>query len=166
MEDQNTITTCYLDDYTIKLLGKNKQVRAQFAFNQGIAINSDSNIPILSFEQIASIFRNKWQTNLVRVARTIKTEINGKKGTHKPWAKGHMTFTCYDNLGDLFWTNVAEATRPVAGVTYQSADEYILASRYSTNDPLREFTSSQAMVVPILNNVDAIYSLDSTQAVG
>lgn len=77
-----------------------------------------------------------------------------------------MTFTCYDNLGDLFWTNVAEATRPVAGVTYQSADEYILASRYSTNDPLREFTSSQAMVVPILNNVDAIYSLDSTQAVG
>ena len=50
MEDQNTITTCYLDDYTIKLLGKNKQVRAQFAFNQGIAINSDSNIPILSFE--------------------------------------------------------------------------------------------------------------------
>lgn len=167
MDDQNTITTCYLDDYTIKLLGKNKQVRAQFAFNQGIALSGDnSNIPILSFEQIASIFRNKWQTNLVRVARTIKTEINGKKGTHNPWANGHMTFTCYDNLGDLFWTNVAEATRPVAGVTYQSADEYILASRYSTNDPLREFTSSQAMVVPILNNVDAIYSLDSTQAVG
>lgn len=164
LEDQNTITTAYLDDYTIKLLGKSKQVREQFAFNQGITTNG--NVPVLSFEQVASVFLSKWQTQLVRVARTIKTELNGKKGTHNPWVKGHITFTCYDNLGELYWTNTAEATRPVAGVSYQTADQFILASRYSTNDPLREFTSSQAMVVPILNNVDAIYSLDSTQTVG
>lgn len=164
MDDQNTIIAAYIDDYTIKLLGKSKQVREQFAFNQGITTNG--NVPILSFEQIASVFQSKWQTELRRVARTIKTELNGKKGTHNPWAKGHITFVCYENLGNLYWTNTAEATRPVAGVTYQTADQFILASRYSTNDPLREFTSSQAMAVPILNNVDAIYSLDSTTAVG
>ena len=164
LEDQNTITTAYLDDYTIKLLGKSKQVREQFAFNQGITTNG--NVPVLSYEQVASVFLAKWQTQLVRVVRTIKTELNGKKGTHNPWSKGHITFACYDNLGELYWTNTAEATRPVAGVTYETAEQFILASRYSTNDPLREFTSSQAMVVPILNNVDAIYSLDSTQSVG
>ena len=164
LEDQNTITTAYLDDYTIKLLGKSKQVREQFAFNQGITTNG--NVPVLSYEQVASVFLAKWQTRLVRVARTIKTELNGKKGTHNPWAKGHITFTCYDNLGELYWTNTAEATRPVAGVSYETAEQFILASRYSTNDPLREFTSSQAMVVPILNNVDAIYTLDSTTTVG
>lgn len=166
MDDQNTITTAYIDDYTIKLLGKNKQVREQYAFNQGLVITADSKVPVLSFDQVSTIFQNKWQTKLVRVARTIKTELNGKKGTHNPWTKGHITFTCYDNLGELYWTNTAEATRPVAGVTYETADQFILASRYSTNDPLREFTASQAMVVPILNNVDAIYSLDSTQVVG
>lgn len=164
LEDQNTITTAYLDDYTIKLLGKSKQVREQFAFNQGITTNG--NVPVLSYEQVASVFLAKWQTRLVRVARTIKTELNGQKGTHNPWAKGHITFTCYDNLGELYWTNTAEATRPVAGVSYETAEQFILASRYSTNDPLREFTSSQAMVVPILNNVDAIYTLDSTTTVG
>lgn len=164
LEDQNTITTAYLDDYTIKLLGKSKQVREQFAFNQGITTNG--NVPVLSYEQVASVFLAKWQTRLVRVARTVKTELNGKKGTHNPWAKGHITFTCYDNLGELYWTNTAEATRPVAGVSYETAEQFILASRYSTNDPLREFTSSQAMVVPILNNVDAIYTLDSTTTVG
>lgn len=164
LEDQNTITTAYLDDYTIKLLGKSKQVREQFAFNQGITTNG--NVPVLSYEQVASVFLSKWQTQLVRVARTIKTELNGKKGTHNPWSKGHITFTCYDNLGELYWTNTAEATRPVAGVSYETAEQFILASRYSTNDPLREFTSSQAMVVPILNNVDAIYTLDSTTTVG
>ena len=166
MDDQNTITTAFLDDYTIKLLGNSKQVREQFAFNRGLVITAESKVPVLSFDQIASIFEDKWQTKLVRVSKTIKTELNGVKGTHNPWAKGHITFTCYDNLGDLVWTNVAEVTRPVAGVTYQAAYEPILASRYSTNDPLREFTNSQAMVIPILNNVDAIYSLDSTQTVG
>ena len=64
------------------------------------------------------------------------------------------------------WTNCAEATRPVNGVTYQTADNAILVSRYSTNDPLREFTSSQAMIVPIISNVDMIYTVDSTKIVG
>ena len=61
----------------------------------------------------------------------------------------------------VLWTNTAETTRRVAGVEYQVADEFILLSKYSKNDPLREFTSSQAMVVPIINNVDRIYTLDS-----
>lgn len=164
LDDQNTIIRAFLDDYTIKLIGLSKQAREQYAFNQGIT--SNGNVPVLSFDQVASIFRDKWQTEIVRMARSTKTELNGKKGTHNPWAKGHITFVCSDNLGDLFWTNTAEVTRPVAGVTYQIADEFILASRYSTNDPLREFTSSQAMVIPILNNVDTIYSLDSTTTVG
>lgn len=72
-----------------------------------------------------------------------------------------MVFTCDEKLGSLVWTNTAEVTRRVAGVEYQVADEFILLSKYSKNDPLREFTSSQAMVVPIINNVDRIYTLDS-----
>lgn len=161
--DQNVITDVYADDYALNALYKSEEVRYQFAFNQGFA---GTNVPVLNFDQTAQIFRTKWQTTLHRVARTIKTELNGVKKTHNPWEKGHMTFTCFDNLGDLVWTNVMESQRPVAGVVYQPADDYILASRYSTNDPLREFTSSQAMVVPILNNVDTIYSLDTTKTQG
>lgn len=161
--DQNTITDVYADDVALNALYKCKEIRYQYAFNQGFA---GTNVPVLNLDQLTSIFQTKWQTRLHRVARTIKTELNGVKKTHNPWAKGHLTFTCFDNLGDLVWTNVMEQQRPVQNVIYQTADDYILASRYSTNDPLREFTSSQAMVVPILNNVDTIYSLDSTTKEG
>lgn len=161
IEDQNLITDAYLDDHALNLLYKNGQVRAQFAFNQGIATDGSSIIPVLDFDKVSAIFMTKWNITLHRVARKIKTEINGTKQNHSPWAKGTIAFVCDEKLGSLVWTNTAEATRPVEGVVYQSVDEFLLLSKYSTTDPLREFTSSQAMVVPILNNVDRIYLFDT-----
>ena len=162
LADQNNITDVFADDTALNNLYKSKQVRGQYAFNQGIATQAGSNVPVLDYEKVASVFQAKWGITLHRVARKIKTELNGKKQNHTPWATGVMTFTCSDQLGDLVWTNCAEATRPVAGVVYETVDDFILTSRYSQNDPLREFTSSQAMVVPILSNVDQIYTIDST----
>lgn len=161
IEDQNMITDVYLDDVALNLLYRNGQVRGQFAFNQGIATNGSSVIPVLDLEKISAIFMTKWNIRVHRVSRKIKTEINGVKQNHSPWKKGGMTFVCDDVLGTLVWTNVAEATRPVEGVSYQNVDDYILVSKYSKTDPLREFTASQAMVLPVLNNVDRIYTLDT-----
>ena len=161
IDDQNIITDVYADETALNLLYRNGQVRGQFAFNQGIATDGSSIIPILDFDKLAQIFLTKWNIRLHRVARKIKTEINGVKQNHSPWKKGNLTFVCDDTLGSLVWTNTAESTRPQAGVAYQTVDEYLLVSKYGKTDPLREFTSSQAMVVPILNNVDRIYTLDS-----
>lgn len=161
IDDQNLLTDAYLDDVALNLLYRNKQVRGQFAFNSGIATDSSSIIPVLDFDKVAQIFMTKWNITLHRVARKIKTEINGVKQNHSPWEKGIISFVCDESLGSLVYTNVAEATRPVEGVVYQNVDEFLLVSKYSTTDPLREFTSSQAMVVPILNNVDRIYLFDT-----
>lgn len=161
LNDQNTITDVYLDDTALQLLYKNAQVRAQFAFNQGIAMTSSTAIPVLDLDKMSQIFMTKWGCNLHRVSRKIKTELNGQKQVHNPWKTGSISFVCDDSLGSLVYTNVAEATRPVEGVNYQSVDDYILVKKYSTTDPLREFTSSEAMVIPVLDNVDRIYLLDS-----
>lgn len=161
IDDQNVITDAYLDDTALNLLYRNSQVRGQFAFNQGIATDGTSVIPVLDFDKVSQIFMTKWNIRLHRVNRKIKTEINGVKANHAPWAKGTIAFVCDDILGSLVWTNVAESTRPVDGVLYQTVDEYLLTSKYSTTDPLREFTSSQAMVVPIINNVDRVYLFDT-----
>ena len=59
---------------------------------------------------------------------------------------------------------MAEATNPVNGVEYTTVDEYKLISRYSKTDPLREFTSGQAICLPVIENVDQIYSLDILEA--
>ena len=50
------------------------------------------------------------------------------------------------------------------GVVYSTVDEYKLISKYSKNDPLQEFTSGQALVLPVIENVDQIYSLDISEA--
>ena len=56
---------------------------------------------------------------------------------------------------------MGEQDAPVAGVSYQTADDFILVSKYRKNDPLAEFTSSQARVVPVICNVEQIYQIDT-----
>lgn len=157
LADGNTITNVYTDDFTLRALYKNKQVKEQFAFSQNFV---GASIPNLNFDQLKSVFMAVFGVTLHRVARKVRTELNGTRANHSPWAEGRMVFTCDERVGSLVWTTLAEAARPVAGVVYQTADDFILASRYSKNDPFREITSSQAMVVPIVNNVDRIYTLD------
>lgn len=157
LADGNTITNVYADDFALRAMYKCTEVKEQFAFVQNFV---GTNIPNLNFGQLEQVFQSVFGVTLHRVARKVRTELNGVQVSHSPWAEGRLVFTCDDRIGSLVWTTLAETTRPVAGVVYQTADDYILASRYSKNDPLREITSSQAMVVPIINNVDRIYTLD------
>lgn len=173
--DQNVITDIWMDDAALLNFYKSQQVREQYAFGLNFV---GSKIPTLGFSQAEETISKKWAgVTLHRVARQIKTELNGKKQNHTPWQSGMVVFTCNDILGDLVWTDCVEASRPVAGVVYTTVgnsaatmlngqnvpgvDEYILTSQYRENDPFKEITSSQAMVIPIINNVDQIYTLDS-----
>lgn len=158
LEDGNTITDVWMDDYALRSMYRAKQVRESFAFISGFV---GDKIPTLNFEQVASVFQSNWNVTLHRVARKIKTELNGVRQSHSPWAEGRLVFSCDETVGALVWTNVAEATRPVAGVVYQTADEFILAKRFSTTDPLKEITASEAMAIPVVDGVDRLYTLDS-----
>lgn len=161
--DQNIITDLWMDDFALRNFYKSKEVRAQFAFNsQAIAVDGNS-VPVLDFDKAANVAATKWGVTLHRISRKVKTELNGVKQTHAPWQEGMVVATCDNVLGSLVWTTCAEATRPAEQVQYQTVDDYILLSKYSKNDPLREFTSSQAMVVPIIDNVDRIYTLNTKE---
>ena len=163
INDQNTITDLWMDDFALRNFYKSKEVRAQFAFDsQAIAVDGNS-VPVLDFAKAANVLATKWGVTLHRISRKVKTEINGVKQTHAPWQEGMVVATCDNVLGTLVWTTCAEATRPAEAVQYQTVDDYILLSKYSKNDPLREFTSSQAMVVPIIDNVDRIYTLNTKE---
>ena len=157
-EDGNVITDMYADDTFLKLFYGNDQAKQQFAFNMGFV---GSNIPVLSLEQAQDVVRRKWGVELHRVARKFKSELNGTQANATSWQNGVASFVCDPRIGSLVWTNTVESTRPKAGVEYQTVDNFILLSKYAENDPWREYTSSQAMVVPILNNVDRIYTLDT-----
>ena len=156
-EDGNVISDCYLDDFALRALYKCKEMKEKYAFNADF---SGNNIPALNFKKLSEVFEDEWGCTIHKVSRKVRTELNGVQATHNPWAQGRLVFVCDSIVGDLVWTDTMEMTRPVAGVVYQTADEFILASQYAKNDPYREFTSSQAMVVPIINSVDRIYTLD------
>lgn len=166
IHDMNTVTDVYLDDYALNILYKNPQVRSTFGFYQGVTIVGNTSVPTLDLESLGSVFMRKWGIRLHRVSRSIYTNINGANKIHQPWQKGIMAFVCDNELGTLAWTTCAEATRPVAHVAYTTAERYILVSKYATNDPLKEFTASQAMVLPVLNNVHRIYLLDTIPEAG
>ena len=158
--DGNRITDIYVDDTWLDNFEKNNGVRGLFGFQQSFA---GATVPVLDEEQAAAVILRKWKARLHLVERRFLSEANGEKTKFTAWQEGVAAFVCSDVVGDLVWTTCAEATRPVAGVTYETADEFILVSQYSQNDPLREFTASQAMVAPVLNNVNKIYLLNSTE---
>lgn len=161
LQDGNRIIEFLVDDTWLRSFYKSKQVREQYAFNQGVNISANgAGVPVLDFDKAQSVIANKFNARLTRISRRILTESNGKRNFHEPWAKGVCVAVCDYILGDLVWTSMPEAERPVAGVTYQTADNFMLLKKYSETEPFGEFTASQAMVVPIVNNVDRIYTLD------
>lgn len=160
LEDGNTPRHLFADDFWLRSFYKNKEVREQYAFDQNFV---GTNVPSLNFDKAASVLLSRFDVQLHRVSKSVKTEVGGVVKTHKPWQEGMGVFSCDDKLGDLVWTDVAEASRPVNGVVYQNADDYILCSKYSVNDPLREYTAAQAMVAPIISNVDSIYQLNTKE---
>lgn len=59
---------------------------------------------------------------------------------------------------------MAEQTNPVKNVIYKLVDTFKLISKYSLVNPLREITSGQAFVAPIIEDVDQIYVYDFSEA--
>lgn len=157
-EDGNKIVAAYADPYWFNAFSKSQQVREQFAFNQGFV---GDKIPVLSEAQVSEVLQKKFGFSVTKVDRTIKTEQDGIQIIERPWKEGTIVFVCNTQVGSLVWTRLAEMNHPVSGVEYQTADSYILVSKFRQNRPsLREYTTSQARVVPVITNPDQIYTLD------
>ena len=158
-KDGNKIIHAYGNTATFNALVASKQFKEQFAFNQGFV---GSSIPAPTTDQANKVFKDLWGFDYIKVDRSIKLEKDGVRTDVTPWKDGTIVFTCDDQVGSVVWTRLAEMNRPAKNVSYQTADEYILVSKYHTVRPsFSEFTTSQARVVPIVNNVDRIYTLDT-----
>lgn len=155
------IRNMYADTYAINKFLACDQVRQQYAFVIGY-VGALNNVPIPSLEQANVLLNDKFGLTLTKVNRSVVTEVNGVRTPVKPWQEGMVVFTVEDRVGSVVWTDLAEKKHPVAGVSYETANEFILVSKYRVNRPsLREYTTSQARVVPVITNVDKIFTLDS-----
>ena len=98
------------------------------------------------------------------IDRSVIFEENGKKRSIKPWNANRLIFICNEVVGTLVYGRLAEQTNPVKNVIYKLVDTFKLISKYSLVNPLREITSGQAFVAPIIEDVDQIYVYDFSEA--
>lgn len=158
--DGNNITRVLLDQTAFNYMAATAQAKELFAFSQSFV---GSNIPAPDFGQVNRFTSARYGFTFEIVNRSVRWEKNGNQTTIKPWTVGAAVFLTSEQLGSLTWARLAEQNHPVANVTYSTVDDYILVSKYRKNVPsLSEYTSSQARVVPVINNVDQIYVLDTT----
>lgn len=157
--DGNAIKLVLMDRTTFNKMCATTQVKEKYAFNVGFV---GANIQAPNMEQINRMFLADHGFQIELVERSVRVEKNGTRTTVTPWATGAVVFLSQEEVGILVYARLAEQNRPVAGVNYQLVDDFILVSKFATNRPsLKEFTTSQARVVPVINNVDEIYHLDT-----
>jgi hypothetical protein len=157
--DGNTIVRCFMDRTAFNNLAATTQAKSYYAFQQGF---TGSNTIAPDLASLNTVFNARFAFPFELVDRSVKMELNGVQTSSKPWQDGMCVFVCSNQIGALAYARLAEQNHPVAGVEYNTVDDFLLVSKYRKNTPsLSEYTSSQARVVPVISDVARIYTLDS-----
>ncbi|WP_109437823.1 major capsid protein [Aquimarina sp. AU119] len=150
-----------MDRSTWNVFKTNEQVKSLHAGMLGLTTGT---FPIPTLEQVNDALLTNYNVTLIVVNRSVSIEKNGVITKRKIWEPNKVSFIPSLNVGSLTYGTVAEELHPVGGVEYAKVDDYILVSKYRKNDPLAEFTSSQAFVLPVIDMIDEIYILDVEEA--
>lgn len=152
-----------MSDTTFDKLADNEQTRQNFAFSQNFS-GDNANIPTPDLTQVNTLMQRKFGLTIIVVDRTVTTERDGVRTINTPWEVDNVIFLTSNKVGKLQYGILAEETRKSVKVMYEKSGSYILLKKWSTDEPFAEFTSSQALVIPVINNVDSIYLLDVEEA--
>lgn len=156
------IKVLMMSDTTFDKLAENAQTRENYAFSQNFV---GSNIPTPDFEQVNALMQRKFGLTIVIVDRSVTTERDGVRTVHTPWATDNVIFLTSPKVGKLAYGILAEETRKSPKVMYEKSGSFILLKKWSTEEPFAEFTSSQCLALPVINNVSSIYLLNCEEAV-
>lgn len=158
--DGNTVIKFMIDRPTFNNIAKTTEAKEVYAAASSFF---GSNIPTPTLSQLNAATQDRYGFVFQIVERSVTFEKNGVRQTINPWAAGAVVGLTTDNVGTITYGTLAESNHPVTGVVYQTVDDYILTSKYRENKPsLAEFTSAQALVLPVIEGTNGIYLMDST----
>lgn len=157
----DSIKILMMSDVTFDKLASNQQTRENYAFSQNFV---GSNVPTPDLEQVNAMMQRKFGLTIIVVDRTITTERDGVRTVHTPWATDNVIFLTSPKVGKLAYGILAEETRKSPKVMYEKSGSFILLKKWSTEEPFSEFTSSQALALPVINNVSSIYLMNCEEA--
>lgn len=94
---------------------------------------------------------------LVNIQQMV--EEDGIQIPYKPWETVNVTFVPNGNLGVIHNARAIEdGLRPVTGVSYSKSNR-TLVSKWSTNEPFREYTKAELNAFPGVEQINQIYIL-------
>lgn len=164
-DDQNDCTVIALSLAQYNLMRRSDEGRQLAANYASQVVLENSVLPVPTPAKFDEAFAAEYGgVKFLKINRTVTIEKDGKRKKIRPWNDNKIIFLPSEEVGALVYGTLAEETNPVTGVMYTKANEYVLVSKYSKNDPLQEYTSSQALCLPVIEGVDEIYQMDVTEA--
>ncbi len=157
-----TIQTAMISKTLLNKIRKSRWARELAADYKELVYTDASKLAVPTQKTFLEAFENEYNFSFIVVDRSVLTEKNGKDYPVKPFNPNRIIFLPNaSNDGSLVWGTLAEASAPADGVTYSTVDEYKLISRFRTNEPsLMEITKGQAIVLPVIEDVESIFVLD------
>ena len=159
----DTITTIALSLATYKKMKATAWAKELVANYRGMTYTASTTLPVPTATAFDEAFADEFGgIKFLKIDRSVRVEKDGKQKSVKPFSNDNLIFLTTEQVGKLVWGDLAEKNNPVEGVLYNTVDKYKLISKYSETNPLKEFTHGQAMALPVIENVDQIYVLDTT----
>ena len=151
----------WFDKVTFNSFKANDQLKKAYA---GFLKTDSSFVFRISQEELHNFMYEEFGLKIIIIDKLVQIEKGGKRVAVDPWQRGNVTFTTSTDLGTLTYGELAEVDHPVKDVEYSTVDDFVLVSLFRTNNPLKENTSVQALAIPVLDNVDSIFIMDTNEA--
>lgn len=158
--DGNSIAIVMISKKYFHLFRKSKQGKELAASYQGRIFTDDTILPVPGQKLFLDALADEYGAEFRIVDSSFKVQKHdGSEETVRPWEEANVVGIPTERVGRLVYGTLAEETNPVESVSYQKIGSWLLISKYSNNDPLEEYTSGQALVLPVLDGADSIYLL-------
>lgn len=165
VEDGNTINHVYLTKKYFDAFRRSKQGKLLAANYNRQVITDENLLPVPGRAAFFDILSDEYGATFHLVEGSLKVQNpDGSDKNAEAWKEANIVAVPETIVGRLVYGTLAEETNPVAAVAYQKAGSHVLIAKYSKTDPLEEFTTAQAVCLPIIDNADGIYVLHADAA--
>lgn len=160
--DGNAISLVMLSKKYFNLLRNNEQGKRLAANFRGVVVDSNTILPVPSNEAMKEALADEFGATFRTVDSTFMVEkADGIRVPVKPWAEANIVALPSEKVGRLVYSSLVEEESPVEGVVYQKSGTHILVSKYSENNPYREYTTAQSLAIPVIDGASGIYLLSA-----
>ncbi|EJL66306.1 major capsid protein [Flavobacterium sp. CF136] len=154
----------HMDKATFNLFKNNTKVKEFYTQSVTQILISGTPLAAPSLSAINTALMDQYGLTIVVYNRKVNFEKNGVRTSKSPWEANSVIFTTSMNVGSFVWSDLPESQSPVKQATYATVDSWILISKYSETNPFKEFTTASGFGIPVIENVNSIFKMDTNEA--